>query len=307
MTRHVVLFPGQGVQRRGMGAELLSRYPAMVAEADEVLGYSLRTLCLDDRDGKLARTEFAQPAVYVVNALALRAHLESAPPPDIALGHSLGEYNALHAAGAFAFAEGLALVNARAAATAQVTGAMLAVVGLLEQQVEEVLTATGTRDVYIANVNSARQLVLSGPAQQIDTVRPAFDLAGARLTQRLRISGPFHSPHMAPAAGQFASAVAAARITAPAIPVIANLTARPHQAANQRAALVEHLTHPVLWKQSIEWLWQQYGGLEADDNALRLTELGNGNVLTKLVGHLRRDRLAEIRAMPMHPTKGRTR
>ncbi|ARX80648.1 acyltransferase [Streptomyces alboflavus] len=295
MTR-VVLFPGQGVQRPGMGADLFERYPSMVAQADEILGYSLRQLCLGDETARLARTEFAQPAVYVVSALALQAHLETSPSPDIVLGHSLGEYNALHAAGAFTFAEGLALVKARAAATAQVSGAMLAVVGLRQQHVEEILAAAGTTQVYIANVNSSRQLVLAGPVHAIDTARSALDRADARLTQLLRISGPFHSPHMAPAAKQFAPAVEAARLQAPDIPVIANLTARPHQLANLRRALVEHLTNPVLWQQSVEWLWQEYGPPQDDlgepaaqqppAEPLHLTELGKGNVLTKLIGHI---------------------
>ncbi|WP_345206058.1 ACP S-malonyltransferase, partial [Streptomyces lavendulae] len=225
MTCNVVMFPGQGVQRRGMGRDLFERFPDMVVDADEVLGYSIRDLCLENHDERLALTEFAQPAIYVVNAMALRAHRETAPPPDIAIGHSLGEYNALHAAGAFGFSEGLALVKARAQATADVPGAMLAVVGLSRQQVEDVLNTTGGTRVHIANFNSARQLVLSGLADEIDEVRPALELAGARLARRLRVSGPFHSPHMAPAAERFEAAVQAARLEAPAIPVIANLTA----------------------------------------------------------------------------------
>lgn len=302
MTHHVLLFPGQGVQRRGMGAGLLDRYPAMVAEADEILGYSIRKLCIEGGNGLLARTEYAQPAVYVVSALALRAHLEAAPPPDIVMGHSLGEYNALHAAGAFDFGEGLALVKARAAATARVAGAMLAVVGLLQHRIEHILAVEGSTRVHLANFNSARQLVLAGPSDEIDRVRAALDLAGARFTQRLRISGPFHSPHMAPAAEQFAPAVRAARITTPTIPVIANLTARPHQAVRIRDALVEHLTRPVLWKQSVEWLWQRYGGPEAHPDAgdrpstepLHMTEVGGRDVLTKLVAHIRSDCLAGV-------------
>ncbi|GLW04662.1 hypothetical protein Slala05_82920 [Streptomyces lavendulae subsp. lavendulae] len=295
MTCHVVMFPGQGVQRRGMGADLFDRFPETVAAAAEVLGYSIRDLCLENDGGRLSLTTFAQPAVYVVNALALQAHRETAPSPHVAIGHSLGEYNALHAAGVFDFAEGLKLVKARARATACVSGAMLAVVGLSRQQVDDVLNTTGRTEVHIANFNSARQLVLSGPAGEIDAVHPALELAGARLTQRLRVNGPFHSPHMAPAAEQFEPAVQAASLEAPAIPVVANLTARPHRASSMRSALVQHLTSPVLWKQSMEWLWQEYEGpkrsaAEQDGRsreALHITELGSGKVLMRLMRHLR--------------------
>ncbi|MDB4987500.1 MAG: PfaD family protein, partial [Myxococcaceae bacterium] len=107
------LFPGQGSQHKGMGGELFTEFPALVQEASDILGYSLTELCLADPERRLAQTEFAQPALYCVNALALRKRLQDAAEPQFYAGHSLGEYNALEAAGALEFAAGLRLVARR--------------------------------------------------------------------------------------------------------------------------------------------------------------------------------------------------
>ncbi|MFJ9420036.1 ACP S-malonyltransferase [Streptomyces sp. NPDC101227] len=279
------VFPGQGVQRVGFGRDVFDRFPDLVAEADDVLGYHVRTLCLDGPDHLLLESRFSQPAVFVVNALLLQARLEEQPAPQVVLGHSLGEYNALHAAGVLTFREALGLVRARAEAFSRVSGAMLAVIGPRAAEIQQLLESNGPDSAVIANYNSRRQHVLSGTEQAITVARSLLDEAGAKLTARLRVSVPAHSPLMAPAAADFALHMAEAAVESARIPVISNLTARPHTADELRTALVEHLTKPVLWRQSIEGLWDCYGG----PDGLRFTEIGPDTTMTRLIGHIRRD------------------
>ena len=123
----ICLFPGQGSQSKGMGAELFDRYPDWTAEADAVLGFSIRELCVDDPRGELGLTQFTQPALYVVNALTYRARQDDGGAvPDFVAGHSLGEYNALLAAGVFDFATGLRMVKRRGEIMGQVSGGGMA-------------------------------------------------------------------------------------------------------------------------------------------------------------------------------------
>lgn len=129
----VVMFPGQGAQRVGMGGDLFAEFPDLTEQADEVLGRSIRDLCLEDRDGLLDDTRHTQLAVFVVNALAFRRLRASEGEPDLVLGHSLGEYNALEAAGSIDFLSALRLVKARAELTGRIKGAMTAVLGMSEE------------------------------------------------------------------------------------------------------------------------------------------------------------------------------
>ena len=137
----VHLFPGQGSQHVGMGAELFKRYPQLVEQADEVLGYSIKTLCLEDPRSELSQTQFTQPALFIVNALSYLARIDDGEAqPDFVAGHSLGEYDALFAAGVVDFEQGLRLVQRRGALMSQVRGGgMAAVVGLDEQGVLDVI------------------------------------------------------------------------------------------------------------------------------------------------------------------------
>ncbi|WP_116041218.1 ACP S-malonyltransferase [Amycolatopsis palatopharyngis] len=251
MTR-VVLFAGQGTQRTGMGAELFDRFPELVEQADEILGYSIRELCVGDPGGRLGRTRFSQPAIYVVNALARRA---MDGPADVYLGHSLGEYNALEAAGVFDFATGLELVRERARLTDAVEGSMTVVMGLSAEAVEDVLNARDDLQASIAAFNGPANVVVAAPGDGGDVVAAMWG-AGALRVRPLLISGPFHTRHMAGAAKAFGELLrrASARLHAPRIPVIANRHARPHESESLVVDLTEQITHPVLWSQSIEGL-----------------------------------------------------
>lgn len=253
----VFLFPGQGVQRQNMGVELFARFPALTEAASATLGYDLRELCADEE--RLAQTRYTQPATYVVSALALRAAREDGLSPDVALGHSLGEYNALEAAGAFGFLEGLELVRLRADITSQAAvGAMTAVQGLAEETVCEALGDPRVRGVEAVNFNSPTQTVLAGPESALASAEQLMRDLGAADVRRLAITGAFHSSHMREAAADFGARLERFSFEEPAIPVVSNLTARPHSAADIAGSLVRHVHSPVRWHQSVTWVVENF-------------------------------------------------
>ena len=161
------LFPGQGSQHTGMGEDFFSRFPEMVAEADDILGYSVAELCLSPESSeRLGQTQFTQPALYVVSCLQAMAEQEDGSEgPSFAAGHSVGEYTALWMAEAFSFGDGLRLVAKRGEIMSKVSGgSMAAVIGLEPEKIREVLTVQEAKEVDLANFNSPGQTILSGPA-----------------------------------------------------------------------------------------------------------------------------------------------
>ncbi|GAA1414987.1 ACP S-malonyltransferase [Catellatospora coxensis] len=276
----VVMFPGQGVQRLGMGQDLFDEFPDIEAAASDVLGYSLRQLCTHDAHHQLDDTRYTQPAVYMVNALAYRRWLANAEEPDLAIGHSLGELNALEAAGVFDLLDGLRLVVARAQCTAGVPGGMTAVLGLPEDEVRSALASGGCHDVEIANFNGPTQLILAGPVASLIAAESALNTAGAADIRRLAVDGPFHSSHMSAAAAGFATATHAVTMREPSFPVIANRTAKPHQIGELPRMLAEHLDHPVLWHRTLMTILDQ-------DSYCSLIEIGGPGILTRMAARLR--------------------
>jgi trans-AT polyketide synthase/acyltransferase/oxidoreductase domain-containing protein len=277
----IYLFPGQGSQKVGMGEGLFSRFPAQVAEADAVLGYSVAELCLRDPANQLNLTTFTQPALFVVNALFFLDRLvQTGELPQIVAGHSLGEYNALFAAGVFDFRTGLSLVRERARVMGRESGgAMAAVIGLTEKQIRQVLTDASLLGIDIANLNSPGQTVISGPESEIIAAQSWLEKAGAQLYRRLSVSAAFHSRYMARAEQEFRRFLQPITFTEPKIPVLSNVTARPHASSDLASNLASQLTHPVRWTESIQWLLQ--GG---DPH---FVEVGPGNVLTGLLRRIR--------------------
>ncbi|MGA5469837.1 ACP S-malonyltransferase [Streptomyces arboris] len=276
------VFPGQGTQKKGMGRSLFGRFPDLRSRADRVLGYPIEELCLENPERRLSETEYAQPAIYVVNALHWSAAQEDLPPADFLAGHSLGEYSALFAAGAFDFETGLTLVQRRAELMGQVSGgAMAAVVGVSEQIVEETLKQHDATGVVIANYNAPEQFVLSGSHEELARIKTVFEeVEGVRAFVPVRVSGPFHAPAMAPAAERFRSVLASVDVGGLRTPVISNVTGRPFgpDAREVRALLAEQIARPVRWTDGIRYL--------RDAGVSVFTELGESKVLTSLIDRI---------------------
>lgn len=268
-----------------MGGPLFDRFADWTAEADRILGYSIRALCLDDPRGELALTQFTQPALYVVNALTFRARAEDgAPPPDFVAGHSLGEYNALLAAGVFDFSTGLLLVSRRGALMGQVSGGgMAAVIGLDPGRIQDLLQSTEEgRRLDVANFNSFDQTVIAGPTADIAAVKPQFEAAGVRAFIPLKVSAPFHSRYMREPQAEFAAFLEGFTFAAPRVPVIANATATPYDATAVRDTLGRQIGSAVRWLDSMLFL--------LDQGVTDFEEVGPGTVLTKLTTQIRRNR-----------------
>jgi trans-AT polyketide synthase/acyltransferase/oxidoreductase domain-containing protein len=272
------MFPGQGSQSKGMGTALFDRFPDWTRAADEILGYSIRELCVDDPREQLGQTRFTQPALFVVNAMTFRARGEDGKPaPAFVAGHSLGEYNALVAAGVLDFTAGLKLVKRRGEIMSEVSGGgMAAVIGLEPKQIEQVLGQhdAGKR-LDVANFNSFEQTVIAGPKDDLVAMKPQFDDAGAKLYKVLNVSAPFHSRYMRGAEAAFGPALASVTFNPPAIPVISNATAQPYEPAAARDTLARQIGHSVRWLDSMLYLMKA--------GATEFEEVGPGNVLGKLI------------------------
>lgn len=279
----VCLFPGQGSQSVGMGGELFERFADWTSEADRILGYSIRELCLEDPRSELGLTQFTQPALFVVNALMWRARQEDGKPaPAFVAGHSLGEYNALLAAGVFDFTTGLTLVKERGALMGRVSGGgMAAVIGLPPERIAGILGASDAgRRLDVANFNAFDQTVIAGPVADIEAVKPDFEAAGVRAFTPLKVSAPFHSRYMREAMEEFEAFLAGFPFAAPSLPVISNVTAEPYPADDVRGTLAKQIGSSVRWLDSMVRLLEQ-GFTEFE-------EVGPGNVLTKLLMRIRK-------------------
>jgi malonyl CoA-acyl carrier protein transacylase len=277
------LFPGQGSQSKGMGAGLFERYEDWTSVAGDVLGYSIRELCLEDPRGELGLTAFTQPALFVVNAMSYRARMDQGlAPPAFVAGHSLGEYNALLAAGVFDFVNGLRMVRERGALMGQVGGGgMMAVIGLPPSRIEALLADTDAgRRVDVANFNSSEQTVLAGTREDLAATEGALKAAGARACIVLKVSAAFHSRYMHEPMQRFKSFLSQFEFGPPSIPVVANLTGLPYAPDLLHDTLASQIGHSVRWLDSVRFLVSQ--------GVTDFEEVGPGTVLTKLVAQIRK-------------------
>jgi len=267
-----------------MGSDLFDRFPDLEQEADDVLGYSIRELCLQDPGRHLDLTHYTQPALYVVNAMAYLARIEEDDRlPDFVAGHSLGEYNALLAAGAFDFLTGLRLVKKRGELMGRATGGgMAAVIGLTAEQVAAILEEQGLHTLDLANFNAPRQTVISGPTQDILAAKPHFLAGGAQTFWPLKVSAAFHSRYMLEAQTEFRTFLEQFSFTRPNLSVVANVTARPYEPDKTSHLLAEQLGKPVRWLQSMRYLLEQ--------PEPRFFELGPGTVLSSLLSKIEQQR-----------------
>ena len=270
-----VMFPGQGSQYKGMGKDLFSRYRAQTDLACEILGYDIEDLCVNDPEKNLVKTQFTQPALYAVNAFV---YYNQEQNPDYLIGHSLGEYNALLAAGVFDFETGLRLVKKRGALMAAASGGgMAAVLGLDSEKLKDLLDEGGFQGIDIANYNTPSQIVISGRQEDVNKAVKEFDARGITIIP-LRVSAPFHSRYMQPAAEEFSGFLKNFEFTSPKIPVIANTTARPYEEGKIAMLLSTQIASPVKWTESIRYLMGK--------NVVDYREMGS-SILTKMVARIR--------------------
>ena len=285
-------FPGQGSQTVGMGRELAEAFPearAVFDEVDEALGENLSTLIWEGPEETLTLTANAQPALMAVSMAALRAMqargLVLQDKVDYLAGHSLGEYSALCAAGVFSLADTARLLrirgNAMQAAVPPGEGAMAAILGLGDAEVEAACQAAGNGICQIANDNGGGQIVISGARAAVEAAAALCTEKGAKRAIMLPVSAPFHSALMAPAAEAMRAALADVAMQAPAIAVVANVTVTPlTDPAEIARRLVEQVTGRVRWRETVEFF--------AGNGVTGLFEVGAGKVLSGLARRIDR-------------------
>lgn len=284
------LFPGQGSQSVGMGADLCAYSPAALdvfEEADSVLGMKISTVCFYGPEDALRDTLNAQPALFVTSVAALRALEEAgAPPPDAVVGHSVGEYAALVAAGSLDLESGLQLVQRRAQemfrASETCPGTMSAVLGLSGEDVAQICAEAerqGAGIVEVANFNGGGQVVISGTVSAVATATDTLRARGAKRIVSLNVSGAFHSRLMSTAAQAMIYVLREATISDASVPIVSNVTADYERSAEEiRNNLAAQIDHSVRWEESIVRLVQ--------DGFDHFIEVGPGTVLSGLMKRL---------------------
>ena len=283
----IVLCPGQGSQKVGMGMDLAERFPAareLFASVDAALGVPLSRLMWEGPEDELTLTHNAQPAILAHSAAVFAVVREKLGTPALALGHSLGEYSAYVTAGALEATVAARLVRRRGELMLEAgkarPGAMAAVLALDPAQVVEACAAASRAGevAVAANLNEPGQTVISGDPAAVERAGEECKTRGAKRVIMLKVSGAFHSPLMAPAVAGLRDALGASAFRAPAFPVIANATAQPvTTAADATRLLAEQLTAPVRWTDSVRAAAERVGA------GARWVEIGPGAVLSGLL------------------------
>lgn len=276
------VFPGQGAQFVGMGKDLYDNYPMAkdyFEKANEILGFRITDLMFEGTPEDLKQTKVTQPAIFlhsVISAMVLGDQFK----PQMVAGHSLGEFSALVAAGALSFEDGLLLVSKRALAMQKACemeeSTMAAVLGLSDEDVEEVCDSIKDAVVVPANYNCPGQLVISGSIQGIDQACALLKEKGAKRALKLPVGGAFHSPLMQPASEELQAAINQTNFNSPVCPVYQNVNAYPQTNPDSiKENLIAQLTAPVRWTQTVKNM--------ITDGATDFIELGPGDVLKGLV------------------------
>jgi [acyl-carrier-protein] S-malonyltransferase len=291
MSKIAFLFPGQGSQQVGMGRSLAETFPvarAVFEEADAVLGFALSRLCFEGPEEQLRLTENTQPAILTVSVAAFRVLEQHGLQPDYVLGHSLGEYSALVAAGALSFADAVRLVRKRGRymqeAVPPGVGAMAALIRLPDGKLESVLAQAAQLEIVTAaNFNAPDQVVISGHAGAVQRAMELARAAGAKRAVLLPVSAPFHCPLMKPAQQRLAVDLNATAFQGLRYPLINNWQAREVRTGEEaRQGLIEQVARPVRWTQSVRYVISQ--GVE------RFVEVGPGSVLCGLLRSIAPDK-----------------
>ncbi len=304
MGNRAFVFPGQGVQRVGMGADVMEHSAAakqVYATADAVLDMHLSALSVEGPQQTLTETRNAQPAIFTASVACLAAYLEAcgvesvaelpeALQPALVAGHSIGEFAALYAAGAISLEDGLRLVRARSElmqrAVADLPGKMVAIIGVSPQVVLQLCARARSADVEsivsIATFNTPQQVVIAGDVAGVDRATALLKERGARRVVPLKVSGAFHTQAMVSVQAEWHAVVADAPLRPANIPVVANATANIVTAADAlRQELALQLTSPVRWAATIDILMRR--------NLDPIFEFGPGAVLTRMIGNVATD------------------
>jgi len=288
------LFPGQGAQVVGMGADIAQQYPAardVFQKANDIVGFDLRKICFEGPAEQLNTTTISQPAIFVTSAAILEV-LKTNPAtsnlkPDVTAGLSLGEYTALYAAGVISFKDALILVQKRGQAMQEAAdateGAMVSIIGLDEEKVRALCAEAGEGEVLVAvNFNCPGQIVISGSKTACKRAEKLAPKYGAMKAIRLEVAGAFHTEMMSSAAEALKEALSRCEISEPGgIKIIANITADYYASAGEvRTGLTKQLTSPILWQKCMERLLA--------DGVEQFYEIGPGRVLTGLMKRINR-------------------
>lgn len=288
MSKTALLFAGQGAQVVGMGKDLATVFPSAQAwfnRANAALGYDLTAICFNGPEAELTKTENAQPGIFLVSWVAFELLKEKVPALkfEATAGLSLGEFTALTAAGALSFEAGLRIVRQRGKfmqeACDVTKGGMAAVIGLDEAPTREACAEAG---VVLANLNCPGQLVISGEAEKIAKACEIAKARGAKRAIPLPVAGAYHSPLMASAQPKLQVELAGAKLSAPRVPVISNVTAQPHTSPDQISVrMVEQVTSSVRWEESMRYLLAQ--------GYTRFIELGPGAALSGFMKRINKE------------------
>lgn len=259
--QHIVfLFPGQGAQYQGMGIDLLAASPAVRALfelASDISGRDMRTLLAEADEATLKRTDVSQPAITLMNLAAAAVLAERGVTPAATAGFSLGEYAALATAGVISAEDCFRLVKTRGETMQAVSDTLMfgqnppgmaAVIGLAPERVEALIAEWQIKDLFTANINSPKQVVVSGTADALTFAESRFKEAGARRVLRLAVAGPFHSPLMARAAEQFQPSLEVVVFNDPSLPLYSNVSGtRVSSGAEAKALALQQISQPVRW------------------------------------------------------------
>lgn len=290
MNKTALLFAGQGAQMVGMGKDLASQFPEareLFEQANAALGYDLTRICFEGPESELTKTENAQPAIYLVSWVAMQLLRQQVPGLTFqaTAGLSLGEFTALAAAGALAFEDGLRITRLRGRfmqeACDATRGGMAAIINLEEAATREVCAEAG---VELANLNCPGQLVISGEAVAIAKACELAKAKGAKRALPLQVAGAYHSRLMESAQAKLSVELAGLTVLPPSVPVVANVTARPHDDPTAiKELLVQQVCASVRWEESIRWLVAQ--------GFTRFIELGPGKALAGFLKRIAPDLL----------------
>ena len=283
MNKTAWLFPGQASQKVGMGKDIYDKIPSAKEYfdiANEIMNNDIKSVIFEGPEETLKKTEFTQPAIYIVSVIIGKILVERGFEPDCLAGHSLGEYSAYTIGGCFDFETGLNLVKARSdsmsKASSKVKGKMAAIIGIEIDALERLCsTQYPSKEVVVANYNAPGQFVISGTESSVNHIMAAAKSSGAKLTIELNVSGAFHSPLMSPAREELAELINSLEISDSIYPVFSNVDSKP-KVKNQeiKKSLIRQLESPVQWISSILCM-KEYG-------AGNFFEIGPGNVLRGL-------------------------